>query len=124
MTTAQLERLPDKLRWFVSPHAVVRFRQRVADWTNDRVRHYLVEQCRGAHFVKALACGLELWRGPKPRRIRLRVSRQGNVLVLESVLFTFDRCAASVGVVDSDHHGEKDQGQQRRRRQGDEEGRR
>lgn len=89
--TAPLKRLSDELRWFITPHAVVRFRQRVTDWTEHRVRHYLVSQCRDAHRVKLLACGLELWRGPKPRRLRLRVSRQGNVLVLESVLFAFDR---------------------------------
>lgn len=114
MKTAQLERLPNELRWLVAPHAVARFRQRVAAWPSDRVRHYLIEQCHGAHFVKMLACGLELWRGPKPRRIRLRVSRQGNVLVLESVLFTFDR-------KESDGQASKGiQGQERR----DEEGRR
>lgn len=80
------------MRIWVTNHAVVRFRERVAPWHPGRVRRYLVEQCEQGHFVKVLACGLELWRGPKPRRLRLRVSRQGNVMVLESVLFSFDRC--------------------------------
>lgn len=78
-------------RWWVTPHAVARFQERVSRMPTDRVRRELVEECQRAHFVKVLACGLELWRGGKPRRLRLRVSRQGSVHVLESVLFAFDR---------------------------------
>lgn len=89
--TAQLKRVRTEQRWFITSHAVERFLERVSRMERRRVRGHLVEQCQGAHFVKPLACGLELWRGPSPQRMRLRVSRQGNVLVLESILFAFDR---------------------------------
>jgi hypothetical protein len=36
-----------------------------------------------AHFVKKLPSGLELWRGPKPLRLRLRVDGRALVTVIE-----------------------------------------
>lgn len=40
-----------------------------------------------AHPVKRAANGLELWRGPKPRRIRFYVDDRGSVV---TVMMAFD----------------------------------
>ena len=93
--TAPLKRLPDQLsRIWITPHAVQRYIERVdRRCSAGRARGILVAMLGEAHFVKIRANGQELWRGPIPRRLRLLVSRQGNVMVLESVLFAFDRHA-------------------------------
>lgn len=78
--------------WVITPHAVTRFIERVAPgMSRQRAARSLVLQCQGAHFVKTLPSGLEQWRGPKPRRLRLRVNRDGDVLELVTVLWSFDR---------------------------------
>lgn len=81
----------ERARWVVSEHAVDRFLERVCPGVpRERVRGHLVQQCQGAHYVKTLASGLEQWRGPKPRRMRLRVQRDGESLILATVLEAFD----------------------------------
>lgn len=55
---------------------------------------HLIAECDGAHFVKALNTGPQLWRSAKPRRARFVVSvgSEGTLPVLVTVLSTFDRC--------------------------------
>jgi hypothetical protein len=80
------------VRYWITPHAVKRYVERVdRQCSPARARAILVDMVQRAHFVKIRANGQELWRGPPPRRIRLLVTRQGDVMVLESVLFAFDR---------------------------------
>lgn len=89
-----MQRLPGQPseRWTISEHATDRYVERIdRGVTRERAREELVEQCLGAHFVKLLPGGLELWRGPKPRRIRLRAERRENgEMVLATVLEAFD----------------------------------
>ena len=82
--------------WFMTPHAVERFRNR-AGW--QRASDYesalaaLIDESRGAHFVKTLDTGAELWRGPKPRRLRFIVGAgDGALPALVTVLGSYDRC--------------------------------
>ena len=82
--------------WFMTPHAVERFRNR-AGW--QRASDYesalaaLIDESRGAHFVKTLNTGAELWRGPKPRRLRFIVGAgDGALPALVTVLGSYDRC--------------------------------
>ena len=70
-------------RWFVTPHAlerwVARFTPRsfreapLTEEMRARVLGWVISESEGARFVKRLASGVELWRGPKPRRIRFLV---------------------------------------------------
>lgn len=91
MTTAQLKPMRAQ-RWVITPHAVERYIRRVRpSLTPHKAWRELSMQCLGAHFVKRLDSGIELWRGPKPHRIRLRVMRRGPYLELVTVLFAFDR---------------------------------
>ena len=66
--------------WQISDHAISRYVQRVMRGRAvDRARADLLWMLERAHFVKCLPSGLELWRGPKPLRLRLRVD--GRILV-------------------------------------------
>lgn len=81
-------------RWFITPHAVERFRDR-AGWQRasayEDVLATLIDESRGAHFVKRLETGAELWRGPKPRRLRFIVGHgDGNLPALVTVLRSHD----------------------------------
>lgn len=65
-------------RWFVTPHAVQRYRERIdRRATYDEALSALIAMSEGAHAVREIEPGLWLWRGPKPRRLRLRVSTVG-----------------------------------------------
>lgn len=80
-------------RWFITPHAVTRFRERTA-WDGNYVsaRKELEKESQDAHFVKSLDSGAELWRGPKPRRLRFLVGPgEGGLPALLTVLAAFDR---------------------------------
>jgi hypothetical protein len=82
-------------RWFVTPHAARQFRdragwQRADDYESALVE--LIDESRAAHFVKVLDSGLELWRGPKPRRLRYIVGPgEGNLPALVTVLRSHDK---------------------------------
>ena len=90
--TAPLKRLPHELRWIITAHAVQRYLERVAPGMSaTKAERELRQHCAGAHFVKMLATGVEQWRGPKPRRLRLRVERKGDRLELVTVLWSYDR---------------------------------
>lgn len=63
--------------FFITGHAVRRFRERVPGagrLSYDQALGELIRTMRDAHFVKTLNNGLDLWRGPKPHRLRLRVA--------------------------------------------------
>lgn len=83
--------------WFVTPHAVERYIARVRPGlAYDVALWELAEQSRGAHFVKLRRDGHELWRGPKPRRLRFIVGHGGgDKPQLVTVLFAFDRDGAT-----------------------------
>lgn len=70
-------------RWFVTPHAIDRWIERftprsfreapLTEAMRARVLGWIIDETERARFVKRLASGVELWRGPKPRRIRFLV---------------------------------------------------
>lgn len=65
-------------RWFVTPHAVRRYIERVPgrrEWTYGQARDEIVRESRHAHFVRCQVNGLELWRAGKPLRTRFLVAR-------------------------------------------------
>lgn len=90
--TAPLKALrAPRSEWVISEHAADRYRERIVPGVTRRLaREHLRWHCEGAHFVKMLASGIELWRGPKPRRLRLRVERNGARMILVTVIETFD----------------------------------
>lgn len=57
-------------RWFIGPHAVRRYAERVLGWRGPRLPEWLYQQCRAA-IARASAtaerttvqpCGVEIWR--------------------------------------------------------------
>jgi hypothetical protein len=69
--------------WEVSDHAVARYIGRVMRGRPvAEARADLLWMLERAHFVKALPSGLELWRGPKPLRLRMRIDGKLLVTVL------------------------------------------
>lgn len=80
-------------RWFVTPHAIDRFRQRTrqSHLTYEQALGAIIDESTRSHKVKDLDGGAQLWRGPKPRRLRYVVVDDGVGLpVLATVLFSFD----------------------------------
>lgn len=75
-------------RWFISPHAVRRYQRRVAPGLSyEQALADLVRLSTDAHHVRTLATGLDLWRGPKPQRLRCYVGQgTGALPVLVTVL--------------------------------------
>lgn len=76
-------------RWFITPHAVEQY---VARAMRGRGRHEealvaLIDESRGARFLKLLDSGAELWRGPRPGRLRYVVGPgEGGLKALVTVL--------------------------------------
>lgn len=65
-------------KWWISPHAVQRYIERIRPGISyERALGELVAMSEAAHPVKEIEPGLWLWRGPKPRRLRFRVSTSG-----------------------------------------------
>lgn len=94
--------------WFVSPHAVRRYCERIRPGiAYGQALGELIDQCQAAHFVKTRHDFVQEWRGPKPLRLRMRVHRG----VLVTVLPSSDGWKEPV--VQSGH-GKTIQGQQRR----------
>lgn len=59
----------------ITEHAIDRYIERIRPGIpRARALRELCAITRGAHAVKEIEPGLWLWRGPKPRRLRLRVS--------------------------------------------------
>ena len=74
-------------RWFITPHAVRRYIDRVApDATHEQALSALISHSETAHFVRPRGT-VEEWRAPRPTRIRFRVDASGDSLpVLVTVL--------------------------------------
>jgi hypothetical protein len=61
--------------WFITPHAVERYRERVAPrMAYEMALWCLVQLSMQAHRVRDKAPGIEMWRGPKPERLRFLVA--------------------------------------------------
>ncbi len=63
-------------RWLVTPHAVMRFQQRVPGarrLTYRQILGRIIRDSDRAHFVRVEGNGMELWRVGKPLRTRYRV---------------------------------------------------
>lgn len=66
-------------RFFITGHAVRRFRERIPGRRKlgySAALAELVSLAEAAHYVRTESDGTELWRGPSPTRVRLIVSRQ------------------------------------------------
>lgn len=64
-------------RWFVTPHAVRQYIQRVRPRLSfEEALEELVDLSWRAHRVKEIGPGIALWRGPRPLRLRCIVSEQ------------------------------------------------
>lgn len=79
-------------RWFVTPHAVERYRERIDPRASyDVALARLIAESLVSRPVKELEPGLWLYRGSRPRRLRYRVSTAGDGLPqLVTVLAPFD----------------------------------
>lgn len=65
-------------RFFITPHAVRRYQERVRPCSYEEALAALIEASKSAHKVKDLEPGVEVWRAPRRHgRIRLRVSTKG-----------------------------------------------
>jgi len=63
--------------WFITPHAVQRYRERCPGklrLTYEQALGELVRLSAEARFVKRLPTGCDLWRGRKPLRLRMYVA--------------------------------------------------
>jgi hypothetical protein len=70
--------MPARGPLFITPHAVTRYRERVKrarSLTYEQALGELVSECERARYIRTLESGLELWRGGKPLRLRMRVAR-------------------------------------------------
>lgn len=61
-------------RWFVTPHAVERFRELVPCRSYEHALGLLVNESERVHYVRLLETGFHLVRGPRPRRLRYVVA--------------------------------------------------
>lgn len=77
--------------WLISAHAIERYCERIdRRATREQALEAMIAMAEGAHRVKALASGLALFRGPKPRRIRMRVDERTAPPMLVTVLAAHD----------------------------------
>lgn len=90
--TTQGERRGAQGRWFITPHAVRQYITRIVPGLSyGRALSELIQMSIGSHFVRQQRNG-ELWRGPKPRRLRFIVCHDApGKPQLVTVLFAFDR---------------------------------
>jgi hypothetical protein len=64
-------------KWFVTPHAVERYIQRFArGLTYEQALEDLIAYSGTAHYVKEWKPSIDLWKGPKPRRLRFWVGKR------------------------------------------------
>lgn len=67
----------------LTEHAIDRYLERIRPGIDrSRARNELRAIVSGAHLVKRAATGLFIWRGPKPRRLRLYVDDRGSVVTV------------------------------------------
>jgi hypothetical protein len=77
--------------WLVTAHALERWVERVhRGITFRQACRELQTALDGAHYVRELPGGLQYWRGPKPRRVRIRVRDVGSSLEVVTVIPAFD----------------------------------
>ena len=80
-------------RCTITLHAIERYRERIE--RGIPIEHAIAalrHQMSRARYVKNMNHnGYELWRGPKPRRLRFLISRFGEDVELVTVLRAFDR---------------------------------
>jgi len=68
-------------KWFITPHAVKRYIQRVApSLTYEEALEELVFMSSKARRIKEMSPGIALYRGGKPLRLRFRVAECGDGL--------------------------------------------
>ncbi len=68
-------------KWFITPHAVRRYIDRVDRFaTYEQALEVLIQWSERAKRKKEIAPGVWLYRGPRPLRLRLRVSHAGDRL--------------------------------------------
>lgn len=84
-----------KGNYFVTPHAVERYRERIPGkrrLSYEEALGELINLLAKAHFVRAEADGTELWRVGRPNRLRFKVSRESHGLPqVLTVMMPFDR---------------------------------
>ena len=82
-------------RWFITPHAVARYRQRFAPgFTYEEALAELIRASETARRVKVLVTGLVLYRGPKPRRLRFFLQEEVGPLALPALVTVLGRSEA------------------------------
>lgn len=64
-------------RWFITPHAVRRYIERVHRCTYETALTRLIAASESAHPVREEEPGIWLYRTGRPLRLRLRVSTRG-----------------------------------------------
>jgi hypothetical protein len=67
--------------WFVTPHAVQRYIERFEPGLNhEEALEHLIAMSENVRYIKTFdhgdRAGLELWRGPRPRKFRFWVGRK------------------------------------------------
>lgn len=82
-------------RWFITPHAVKRYRERIApNRSYEEALGVLIRASEKARLVKVSVRGFEYYKGPAPERLRFRVrpaeKSEGDLPVLMTVLPAFD----------------------------------
>lgn len=109
---AQAARRSAEGAWFITPHAVRRYQQRVERVPYAVALNRLIGESTRAHRVRETRGGNELWRGPKPRRLRFIVGAAGacGLPQLITVMSTFDRKTMDTKVDDGPKGGGGDDG--------------
>lgn len=95
-TMKEPRRAPVLSSWLITAHALERYVERVHRGISFRqALEELRIQLNGAHRNESrkFSNGLEEWRGPKPRRIRIRVRRDGDRLEVVTVIPAWDGLA-------------------------------
>lgn len=75
--------------WVITDHAIERYRQRVQRVPYEEAIGAIQRELLGSHFVKQCE-GYELWRSPKPRRLRIRVRRNEGRLEVMTIIPAHD----------------------------------
>ena len=83
-------------QWFITPHAVQRYRERFASRaTYEEALSELIRASVTARRVKVLPTGFVLYRGPKPRRLRFFLQEDVAPLALPVLVTVLGRSEAS-----------------------------
>jgi hypothetical protein len=83
--------MPARGRWFVTPHALARFRE-IVPVGDAAALSMLIRESEHSHLVRVLESGALLLRGPRPHRLRFVVRASpvpGALPQLVTVLPTF-----------------------------------